>query len=99
VIGGDGADDELSFRHLLIRDAAYGSLPKSERAALHDRFGTALEQQAGDAQQLTEIPGPPRRTGLHSVCRALSGRRCSRRSSAPRNGMGAGYGRQGPQAA
>jgi len=30
-------------------------LPKSERAALHDRFGTALEQQAGDAQQLTEI--------------------------------------------
>jgi class 3 adenylate cyclase/tetratricopeptide (TPR) repeat protein len=55
VIGGDGAGDELAFRHLLIRDAAYGSLPKSERAALHDRFGTALEQQAGDAQQLTEI--------------------------------------------
>jgi class 3 adenylate cyclase/tetratricopeptide (TPR) repeat protein len=55
VIGGDGDDDELAFRHLLIRDAAYGSLPKSERAALHDRFGAALEQQAGDAQQLTEI--------------------------------------------
>ena len=55
VIGGDDAGDELAFRHLLIRDAAYGSLPKSERAALHDRFGAALEQQAGDAQQLTEI--------------------------------------------
>jgi class 3 adenylate cyclase/tetratricopeptide (TPR) repeat protein len=55
VIGGDGADDDLAFRHLLIRDAAYASLPKSERAALHDRFGTALEQQAGDPQQLTEI--------------------------------------------
>jgi class 3 adenylate cyclase/tetratricopeptide (TPR) repeat protein len=55
LIGGDGADDELSFRHLLIRDAAYASLPKSERAALHDRFGTVLEQQAGDTQQLTEI--------------------------------------------
>src|SRR5712671_1768581 len=53
VIGGDS--DELAFRHLLIRDAAYGSLPKSERAALHDRFGRALEEQAGDAQQLTEI--------------------------------------------
>jgi tetratricopeptide (TPR) repeat protein len=53
VIGGDG--DELAFRHLLIRDAAYGSLPKSERATLHDRFGRALEEQAGDAQQLTEI--------------------------------------------
>ncbi|HVS47575.1 MAG TPA: AAA family ATPase [Candidatus Dormibacteraeota bacterium] len=55
LIGGDGPDDELAFRHLLIRDAAYGSLPKSERAALHDRFGTLLEQQVGDPQQLTEI--------------------------------------------
>jgi class 3 adenylate cyclase/tetratricopeptide (TPR) repeat protein len=55
VAGGDGASDDLRFRHLLIRDAAYGSLPKSERAALHDRFGTELEQQAGDPQQLTEI--------------------------------------------
>lgn len=55
LVGGDGADDELGFRHLLIRDAAYGSLPKSERATLHDRFGTVLEQQAGDPQQLTEI--------------------------------------------
>jgi class 3 adenylate cyclase/tetratricopeptide (TPR) repeat protein len=55
LIGDDGGDDELAFRHLLICDAAYGSLPKSERAALHDRFGTVLERQAGDAAQLTEI--------------------------------------------
>ena len=55
LIGGDGADDELAFRHLLIRDAAYGSLPKSERAALHDRFGVVLERHAGDPRQLTEI--------------------------------------------
>jgi hypothetical protein len=55
VTGGDGAGEEVSFRHLLIRDAAYASLPKSERAALHDRFGTSLEQHAGDAQRLTEI--------------------------------------------
>jgi class 3 adenylate cyclase/tetratricopeptide (TPR) repeat protein len=55
LIGGDGADEELAFRHILIRDAAYGSLPKSERAALHDRFGTVLERQAGNTQQITEI--------------------------------------------
>jgi class 3 adenylate cyclase/tetratricopeptide (TPR) repeat protein len=55
LIGGDGDGDELGFRHLLIRDAAYGSLTKSERARLHDRFGTVLEQQVGDPQQLTEI--------------------------------------------
>ncbi|GAC1504522.1 MAG: AAA family ATPase [Candidatus Dormibacteraceae bacterium] len=55
LIGDDGGVDELAFRHLLIRDAAYGSLPKSERATLHDRFGTVLEKQAGDAAQLTEI--------------------------------------------
>jgi class 3 adenylate cyclase/tetratricopeptide (TPR) repeat protein len=54
VTGGDGAD-EMSFRHILIRDAAYASLPKSERAALHDRFGTTLEREAGDPQPLTEI--------------------------------------------
>lgn len=55
VTGGDGTGDEMSFRHILIRDAAYAALPKSERAALHDRFGTSLEREAGDAQPLTEI--------------------------------------------
>ncbi|MDQ6877470.1 MAG: AAA family ATPase [Candidatus Dormibacteraeota bacterium] len=56
VTGGDGTD-EMSFRHILIRDAAYASLPKSERAALHDRFGITLEREAGDPQPLTEILG------------------------------------------
>ena len=51
----DRFDEELRFRHLLIRDAAYASLPKSQRAALHDRFGSALESQAGDPQQFAEI--------------------------------------------
>jgi tetratricopeptide (TPR) repeat protein len=55
VIGGDGARREMGFRHILVRDAAYASLPKSERAALHDRFGTNLEKEAGDSQPLTEI--------------------------------------------
>jgi tetratricopeptide (TPR) repeat protein len=55
MTGGDGAREEMSFRHILIRDAAYASLPKSERATLHDTFGTSLEREAGDAQSLTEI--------------------------------------------
>ena len=46
--GGLGGDDAYRFRHLLIRDAAYASLPKSERAALHERFAAWLERVAGD---------------------------------------------------
>jgi tetratricopeptide (TPR) repeat protein len=57
LIADDSADDQLAFRHLLIRDAAYGSLPKAERATLHDKFGAVLERKAGDAAQLTEIIG------------------------------------------
>ena len=36
------------FRHLLIRDAAYESIPKEVRAQLHDHFGRWLEDAAGD---------------------------------------------------
>jgi class 3 adenylate cyclase len=38
----------LRFKHLLVRDAAYASLPKADRAALHARFGEALERDVGD---------------------------------------------------
>lgn len=55
VAFGERSDDELRFRHLLIRDAAYASLPKSRRAQLHDQFGSALEAAAGDPDQFTEI--------------------------------------------
>ena len=55
VSGGDAPGDEMRFSHLLVRDAAYSSLPKSQRAALHDRFGSVLETAAGDPHQLTEI--------------------------------------------
>ena len=55
VAGGDGPGEEMRFSHLLVRDAAYASLPKSQRAALHDRFGSVLEGEAGDPRQLTEI--------------------------------------------
>ncbi len=36
-------DDAFRFRHLLIRDAAYESLPKATRAELHERFADWLD--------------------------------------------------------
>ena len=38
-------EDGFRFRHLLIRDAAYDTLPKATRAELHARFASSLEQQ------------------------------------------------------
>ncbi|HEU4356650.1 MAG TPA: adenylate/guanylate cyclase domain-containing protein, partial [Actinomycetota bacterium] len=43
-----GRDQEAyRFRHILIRDAAYDSLPKHDRAALHERFAEMLERTSG----------------------------------------------------
>ena len=42
------AGDAFKFRHLLIRDAAYEALPKSERADLHERFAAWVERTAAD---------------------------------------------------
>jgi DNA-binding SARP family transcriptional activator len=36
------------FRHLLIRDAAYDSIPKEVRSDVHERFGLWLEHAAGE---------------------------------------------------
>jgi predicted ATPase/class 3 adenylate cyclase len=41
--GDDPSGRSLRFKHLLIRDVAYGSLSKADRAQLHDRVGTRLE--------------------------------------------------------
>jgi class 3 adenylate cyclase len=38
-------DEGFRFRHLLIRDAAYESLPKATRAELHERFADWLSTQ------------------------------------------------------
>jgi class 3 adenylate cyclase/tetratricopeptide (TPR) repeat protein len=43
--GGPGA---MRFKHLLVREVAYGSLSKFDRAAMHERFAQALEIEAGD---------------------------------------------------
>jgi class 3 adenylate cyclase/tetratricopeptide (TPR) repeat protein len=39
-------EDGFRFRHLLIRDAAYGALPKARRADLHEGFAHWLEEHA-----------------------------------------------------
>jgi class 3 adenylate cyclase/tetratricopeptide (TPR) repeat protein len=49
-------DEAFRFRHLLIRDAAYDSLPKGTRADLHERFAEWLEQHGG-LVELEEIVG------------------------------------------
>jgi class 3 adenylate cyclase/tetratricopeptide (TPR) repeat protein len=50
-------DDAFRFRHLLIRDAAYGALSKATRARLHERFSAWLEERGGDLVELDEILG------------------------------------------
>jgi class 3 adenylate cyclase/predicted ATPase len=50
-------EDGFRFRHLLIRDAAYGALPKSLRAQLHERFADWLEERGIELVELEEILG------------------------------------------
>jgi class 3 adenylate cyclase/tetratricopeptide (TPR) repeat protein len=50
-------EDAFAFRHLLIRDAAYDSLPKTERAVLHASFAGWLLQRGGNLEELDEIAG------------------------------------------
>ena len=38
----------LAFRHILIRDVAYGTLSRAERIRLHSRIASWLETAAGD---------------------------------------------------
>ena len=50
--------DAFRFRHMLIRDAAYERLPKSERADLHELFAGWLDLAAGDRRsEVEEIVG------------------------------------------
>ena len=49
----------VRFRHELIRDAAYESLPKADRAELHERHARWLESLG------TAVPEPDARIGFH----------------------------------
>jgi class 3 adenylate cyclase/tetratricopeptide (TPR) repeat protein len=50
-------EEAFRFRHLLIRDAAYDSLPKAERSVLHERFADWLAIHGPSLVELDEILG------------------------------------------
>ncbi len=50
-------EDAFRFRHLLIRDAAYASLPKTRRAELHERFAEWLAARASSLVEFDELAG------------------------------------------
>jgi class 3 adenylate cyclase len=44
-------EEAFRFQHVLIQDAAYGSIPKRVRADHHERFAAWLEAAAGDRRE------------------------------------------------
>ena len=50
-------EDAYRFRHLLIRDSAYDSLPKATRAELHERYAQWLDGRGTDLVERDEIVG------------------------------------------
>src|SRR6185503_8494780 len=48
-------EDAFRFRHLLIRDAAYDSLPKEARAELHERLADWLEARRSELAEVDEL--------------------------------------------
>jgi predicted ATPase len=48
-------EDAYRFRHLLIRDAAYASLPKRDRSELHERFADWLERSGRQRERDIEV--------------------------------------------
>ena len=48
-------DGEFHFRHGIVRDVAYATLPYRRRQALHRRAGEAAEALAGDTESAAEI--------------------------------------------
>ncbi len=93
-------DDAFRFRHLLVRDAAYESMPKETRADLHERFAGWLERVTGDRvaeyeeilayhleeaiRYRSELGPPDERTG------ALAERAADRLASAGRRALARG---------
>ena len=66
-----GDDDAFRFRHILIRDAAYRSLPKATRAELHERFGGLARGGArGTRRRVRGDRGLPPRAGVPLPLRA-----------------------------
>jgi predicted ATPase len=69
VAGREHGEDAFSFRHRLMRDAAYQAIPKRERAILHVRAADRVHDEAVDhhlgqayrylAQLAGDEPPPP----------------------------------------
>jgi predicted ATPase len=57
---GRGSDEQYSFRHILIQEAAYRSIPKSLRAELHHRYANWVEAFFSDP-----FPGQSEILGYH----------------------------------
>ena len=50
-------EDAFCFGHILVRDAAYDSLPKSARADLHERFAGWVEARAAGRAEVDDLLG------------------------------------------
>ncbi len=86
-------EDGFRFRHILIRDAAYGALPKSTRADLHERYADWLDRHGATLLELDEIAGyhleqaAQYRSELGRPDRALAERAGDRLASAGRRAL------------
>ena len=49
--------ESFRFAHILIRDAAYAAIPKTDRAELHERFADFIEAEARESGEYEEIVG------------------------------------------
>ncbi|MBN8874623.1 MAG: AAA family ATPase [Rhodospirillales bacterium] len=70
-----------SFRHALVQDAAYGSLLREPRRALHRQVADALAQEAAEpeviAQHYAEAGLPDRAIDFHLRAASLAMSRCA----------------------
>ncbi len=76
-------DEGFRFRHLLIRDAAYESLPKATRAELHERFADWLATHDLSSATRSSATTSSRRiaTGSSSIRAIRRSRRSRERAS------------------
>jgi class 3 adenylate cyclase/tetratricopeptide (TPR) repeat protein len=50
-----GGEDEFAFRHVLVRDVAYGQIPRAERAEKHRRAAEWIESLSQGSDDLAEM--------------------------------------------
>ena len=64
-------EDSFRFAHILIRDAAYGAMPKAPARRLHEQFADWIEAEATErAGGVRGDRGLPPRAGLPALARA-----------------------------